>query len=167
MLLLCAALTYLSAPALMTHQVNVAVNGDVGNSVIVLALGLVLGWLRPQIAFSLLLACQLPLYLFSVGGGLGSSIVVYLDFALMAVYCFRIAERRIAHTDPPPGTAAGACLLGVIFIQRSEEHTSELQSLRQLVCRLLLEKKYDDLWLLPFQLHSFILLSSMYYTFYH
>src|SRR5947199_2654108 len=25
---------------------------------------------------------------------------------------------------------------------RSEEHTSELQSLRQLVCRLLLEKKY-------------------------
>src|SRR5947199_4137249 len=28
-----------------------------------------------------------------------------------------------------------------IFSQRSEEHTSELQSLRQLVCRLLLEKK--------------------------
>src|SRR5438045_8362996 len=28
-----------------------------------------------------------------------------------------------------------------IFVQRSEEHTSELQSLRHLVCRLLLEKK--------------------------
>src|SRR5262245_5623830 len=27
------------------------------------------------------------------------------------------------------------------FLQRSEEHTSELQSLRHLVCRLLLEKK--------------------------
>src|SRR5438045_8696893 len=27
------------------------------------------------------------------------------------------------------------------FAQRSEEHTSELQSLRHLVCRLLLEKK--------------------------
>src|ERR1039458_8488834 len=27
-------------------------------------------------------------------------------------------------------------------IHRSEEHTSELQSLRHLVCRLLLEKKY-------------------------
>src|SRR5258705_10106638 len=27
------------------------------------------------------------------------------------------------------------------FVQRSEEHTSELQSLRHLVCRLLLEKK--------------------------
>src|SRR5436853_2862868 len=29
---------------------------------------------------------------------------------------------------------------------RSEEHTSELQSLRHLVCRLLLEKKNDQLW---------------------
>src|SRR5436853_5387459 len=29
--------------------------------------------------------------------------------------------------------------------QRSEEHTSELQSLRQLVCPLLLEKKNPDL----------------------
>src|ERR1035441_10807503 len=28
--------------------------------------------------------------------------------------------------------------------QRSEEHTSELQSLRHLVCRLLLEKKKQD-----------------------
>src|SRR5262245_65274993 len=33
-----------------------------------------------------------------------------------------------------------AVLLSVIFL-RSEEHTSELQSLRHLVCRLLLEKK--------------------------
>src|SRR5258705_1156726 len=30
---------------------------------------------------------------------------------------------------------------GAIFDRRSEEHTSELQSLRHLVCRLLLEKK--------------------------
>src|SRR5262245_64326964 len=29
-------------------------------------------------------------------------------------------------------------------LQRSEEHTSELQSLRHLVCRLLLEKKKKD-----------------------
>src|SRR5262245_62398215 len=33
-------------------------------------------------------------------------------------------------------TASAAC-----FSSRSEEHTSELQSLRHLVCRLLLEKK--------------------------
>src|SRR5947199_7830625 len=31
-----------------------------------------------------------------------------------------------------------------IAAQRSEEHTSELQSLRHLVCRLLLEKKKDQ-----------------------
>src|SRR5262245_63929435 len=31
-----------------------------------------------------------------------------------------------------------------IIMQRSEEHTSELQSLRHLVCRLLLEKKKNN-----------------------
>src|SRR5258705_3528926 len=37
-----------------------------------------------------------------------------------------------------PSAAAEGATLGV---RRSEEHTSELQSLRHLVCRLLLEKK--------------------------
>src|SRR2546425_5366924 len=32
--------------------------------------------------------------------------------------------------------------------KRSEEHTSELQSLAYLVCRLLLEKKKTNMWLL-------------------
>src|SRR5947199_10188160 len=31
--------------------------------------------------------------------------------------------------------------IGLLWADRSEEHTSELQSLRHLVCRLLLEKK--------------------------
>src|SRR2546423_15472455 len=35
---------------------------------------------------------------------------------------------------------AGALVLGIVIL-RSEEHTSELQSLAYLVCRLLLEKK--------------------------
>src|SRR2546423_10639960 len=34
-------------------------------------------------------------------------------------------------------------------VQRSEEHTSELQSLAYLVCRLLLEKKKTDIKRLP------------------
>src|SRR4029077_9586540 len=34
-----------------------------------------------------------------------------------------------------------------ILTKRSEEHTSELQSHLNLVCRLLLEKKYTNLWL--------------------
>src|SRR5258705_2240516 len=33
------------------------------------------------------------------------------------------------------------------YARRSEEHTSELQSLRHLVCRLLLEKKKNHSWL--------------------
>src|SRR5256886_4887353 len=55
------------------------------------------------------------------------------------------------HGDYPPGTyvrnpvgsrhtphSDGGCTL---FVKRSEEHTSELQSQSNLVCRLLLEKK--------------------------
>src|SRR5688572_32559607 len=41
-------------------------------------------------------------------------------------------KRRVAHANPHPA-APGE--------QRSEEHTSELQSQSNLVCRLLLEKK--------------------------
>src|SRR5262245_64352589 len=48
---------------------------------------------------------------------------------------------RVARTDTSgAGTHSGHT--GVR--SRSEEHTSELQSLRQLVCRLLLEKKNGD-----------------------
>src|SRR5687767_15514596 len=43
-------------------------------------------------------------------------------------------------------TAAGE-LVGLL--SRSEEHTSELQSLAYLVCRLLLEKKNDGIGLAP------------------
>src|SRR5437899_8815979 len=56
-------------------------------------------------------------------------------------------------SDRPRGDAAGEPRCGVVAVlvldgtgdgdlgRRSEEHTSELQSLRHLVCRLLLEKK--------------------------
>src|SRR6266576_363522 len=43
--------------------------------------------------------------------------------------------------DWPLIVAAPAALLVIHFAERSEEHTSELQSRRDLVCRLLLEKK--------------------------
>src|SRR5437899_4416128 len=47
---------------------------------------------------------------------------------------------RVAYQNYEPFTAlaAAAAVTGRV---RSEEHTSELQSLRHLVCRLLLEKK--------------------------
>src|SRR5690625_5475152 len=41
------------------------------------------------------------------------------------------------------GPWRGTALLLVVALPRSEEHTSELQSRGQLVCRLLLEKKND------------------------
>src|SRR5205814_2761032 len=52
--------------------------------------------------------------------------------------------RRGTRAFLPAGLGTGfLCLLplGQVARKRSEEHTSELQSLRHLVCRLLLEKK--------------------------
>src|SRR2546421_6200739 len=48
------------------------------------------------------------------------------------------AATRLALTTPPSSTAQSGQPLAQ---QRSEEHTSELQSRSDLVCRLLLEKK--------------------------
>src|SRR5438093_4650844 len=47
--------------------------------------------------------------------------------------CPRSRSRRLGAQGSPQGLAHGC--------RRSEEHTSELQSLTNLVCRLLLEKK--------------------------
>src|SRR5437016_10829741 len=50
-----------------------------------------------------------------------------------------VARRQIVTTPPPP--AYGRDNDDIHEQTRSEEHTSELQSLTNLVCRLLLEKK--------------------------
>src|SRR5262245_63097509 len=67
-----------------------------------------------------------------LAGRLGTMLVAALAYPFMAGLLVHagIRERR-AHL-------AGLLLLS---FNRSEEHTSELQSLRHLVCRLLLEKK--------------------------
>src|SRR3712207_8303356 len=49
-----------------------------------------------------------------------------------------VADRQVDRRARP----VAAVLLGLL--QRSEEHTSELQSRQYLVCRLLLEKKKAD-----------------------
>src|SRR5690606_39348763 len=51
----------------------------------------------------------------------------------------RPAERHLGRGGEPPARPEGAA--GVAARARSEEHTSELQSRENLVCRLLLEKK--------------------------
>src|SRR5262245_63930454 len=51
---------------------------------------------------------------------------------------------QTTYTFPAPSTSA----------ERSEEHTSELQSLRHLVCRLLLEKKNNMICSSPLKIMS-------------
>src|SRR5436853_5278427 len=55
-----------------------------------------------------------------------------------------IAHGRANHSVSDAGVAAGGVNDGFAATSRSEEHTSELQSLRHLVCRLLLEKKIGN-----------------------
>src|SRR5947199_2868247 len=45
---------------------------------------------------------------------------------------------------------------------RSEEHTSELQSLRHLVCRLLLEKKKKHIYRHQYMSNSYMFISTKY-----
>src|SRR5258705_2129471 len=45
---------------------------------------------------------------------------------------------------------------------RSEEHTSELQSLRHLVCRLLLEKKKKKTRILKLEIHTTCIREAIY-----
>src|SRR2546429_2575706 len=59
--------------------------------------------------------------------------------------------RDIRENPPTTGVADNSRLL-----QRSEEHTSELQSRLHLVCRLLLEKKKKKI-----NIHTFVIRKSM------
>src|SRR2546427_6952293 len=53
-----------------------------------------------------------------------------------------LASRRTRHQRGPSAPSRrGAGLWAARAVERSEEHTSELQSQSNLVCRLLLEKK--------------------------
>src|SRR5690606_13828699 len=66
------------------------------------------------------------------GGGDGRDLMVFRD-GEAAVDLFRLQHRSATNHAYPPAAS---------FV-RSEEHTSELQSRENLVCRLLLEKKHE------------------------
>src|SRR5690349_22564574 len=66
--------------------------------------------------------------------GNGSSTRGLTCSAISSTHSTSNRTARIARAEPP----------GAGHSQRSEEHTSELQSRRDLVCRLLLEKKNQD-----------------------
>src|SRR5205814_7891056 len=68
-------------------------------------------------------------------------------------WCLALRRERLWQRSMDEKTDCAAALAApciwltrnIIFPARSEEHTSELQSLRHLVCRLLLEKKNSHL----------------------
>src|SRR6266403_941915 len=68
------------------------------------------------------------------------------DTATTEIYTLSLHDALpISSTPPEPHTAEGLAAivvegLDIVLSKRSEEHTSELQSRRDLVCRLLLEK---------------------------
>src|SRR5690606_42035666 len=69
---------------------------------------------------------------------------VTLDLAKGLSTSISAAERlKVMHGSALPGSADDRDLVSIqpIGDERSEEHTSELQSRENLVCRLLLEKK--------------------------
>src|SRR5438045_5512374 len=57
---------------------------------------------------------------------------------------FHVPARWRAPPSSPPRSVSPASRSVCCDTPRSEEHTSELQSLRHLVCRLLLEKKNNS-----------------------
>src|SRR5690554_7560431 len=60
----------------------------------------------------------------------------------LPIYAITLSLTRMSLDTIAPDTAVlGIILAAVSGAMRSEEHTSELQSRPQLVCRLLLEKK--------------------------
>src|SRR5256885_10504716 len=63
-----------------------------------------------------------------------------------SVFAARIAPHRIARPPSPHATGTLRMYDAVLATTRSEEHTSELQSPCNLVCRLLLEKKKRKLF---------------------
>src|SRR5690349_23654509 len=73
-------------------------------------------------------------HLFGLTVLLGGAIILALRLSGLAM---RSQTLREVHTETRPFVLSAL----VLVLVRSEEHTSELQSRRDLVCRLLLEKK--------------------------
>src|SRR3712207_7469022 len=75
----------------------------------------------------------------------GESLIVLKRGAVAVFRTAPTGERAVLHVIRPPDVLGEVSLLDAstrsASAERSEEHTSELQSRQYLVCRLLLEKK--------------------------
>src|SRR5258705_4069563 len=96
-------------------------------------------------------ASQVPMLLLAwMGGYVGDRYNrhrgVIVTQSLSMILAFVLAALTLTHLIREWHLIVIALLAGIVnaFDVRSEEHTSELQSLRHLVCRLLLEKKNID-----------------------
>src|SRR5206468_10584986 len=89
----------------------------------------------PQI-YTLSLHDALPIY----GSGFGGLRPIAITRSVPA-WSSRYFDVWIPNEPPPPSTAYRFAMIALLLLPRSEEHTSELQSRSDLVCRLLLEKK--------------------------
>src|SRR5437762_8748606 len=66
----------------------------------------------------------------------------WVDFSVRMIRCLPVnSSHNPSPRIKPAATACGSCHWLLHSVNRSEEHTSELQSPMYLVCRLLLEKK--------------------------
>src|SRR2546425_1182692 len=74
-------------------------------------------------------------------GFLGGAALGALAGGVLEPDCFRLLGRLVFLRTLPAGAVLGTIVGADVGGERSEEHTSELQSLAYLVCRLLLEKK--------------------------
>src|SRR2546428_7399043 len=77
-----------------------------------------------------------------------STLFPYTTLFRSLVHALDLLHRALGDHDGAPARLRGGADLGVqagtedgVGVRRSEEHTSELQSRSDLVCRLLLEKK--------------------------
>src|SRR2546430_12559634 len=98
-----------------------------------------LGWFYLAglvLAFTPCVLPMVPILSGLIAGG-GRHITPARGFALSAAYVLGMA---LTYTVAGIACAAAGRQVQAVF-QRSEEHTSELQSQSNLVCRLLLEKK--------------------------
>src|SRR2546427_13141061 len=73
--------------------------------------------------------------------GLAAALLLAALLGLLALEGTRRTELAQTPSLPPVPFPKPVAHAGVPFVSRSEEHTSELQSQSNLVCRLLLEKK--------------------------
>src|SRR5690349_23595772 len=88
------------------------------------------------VIYTLSLHDALPIYIDSIGGGIDCSSVNEVKLALHA----GVPVEKVLYTSNGISFDEIEEVAGY-RVHRSEEHTSELQSRRDLVCRLLLEKK--------------------------